>query len=201
VNPKATVALDVLALATLVLGRKDLPSSRGISGVQRWLSILAGVAFMVAAAALMVHRDSVGDRGGLVVLRPGDWIGKSFPLEKYLSDEGSLRQGKWLVFLYRHDCPVCERAMPAYMQLGRQLSAELGKPARIAFVEVPTAAASDVGKGETCCYWFKLSETRTWTGATPMVLMLRDGQVAQAKQGEDASTPPASAEQWLKGSD
>lgn len=198
VNPKVSLGLDVFALAALVLGRKVLMGGLGISALQRWLSIVAGATCLVVTAALFTHWDLTIEHGGLIVLRPADWIGKRFPLENYLDDDGRLRHGNWIVLLYRHDCPVCETAMPAYLQTGRRLSGEFGKPVRMAFVEVPTGEGTNSASNEHCCHWFKLSENKIWTGATPVVLMLRDGRVDQAMQGEDAINPPRSAEQWLR---
>ena len=72
--------------------------------------------------------DVIGD-GKVVVLEPEKWIGKRFPLLDYIDIGDRLKQGKWLVLLYHHDCPKCQTVVrtlePAGNKVGSQEAAYL----------------------------------------------------------------------------
>jgi hypothetical protein len=76
------------------------------------------------AASLSEYGFILG-RGNLVILEPGKWTGKRFPLLPYVEDaprqlqqrQRPLRQrlaeGDWRVVLFHHDCPICRELIAA----------------------------------------------------------------------------------------
>jgi hypothetical protein len=195
VSPKVTAGMDAVALLTLFICRRACQSEAGIPRAAQRLIIITGCVLALAAPVLMLRPGQSADSRHVMFLEPAKWPGSAFPLEKYVNDDGQLRQGNWLVMLYRDDCPVCESAMPSYLELARRVAAKQKRPARIAFVELPP---SEKGMPHDAnAYWFSLADSKEWAVMTPVVVLLRDGKVESAFQGEAAAMPPAEAERWL----
>ena len=49
-------------------------------------------------------------------LEPEKWVGKRFPLLRYLKIDADLSQGEWTIMFHRHDCSECRRAVPKYVR-------------------------------------------------------------------------------------
>jgi thiol-disulfide isomerase/thioredoxin len=116
------------------------------------------------------------------VLEPKTWVGKELPILKYIDIGEKLRKGTWLVLLYHHDCPDCQKAIPQYEQMARDLAGNEDF-LKIAFVAVPPYGQGLVS--ENCpCTLGRLPETKEWFVATPAVALLKDGQVTSAWEAE-----------------
>ena len=78
-----------------------------------WLA--AGVPAAIAISSPRIARlGNPGggiERGQTVLLEPGVWVGKRFPLLEYINAEEPLTAGTWFVVLYRPGCESCERAI------------------------------------------------------------------------------------------
>jgi hypothetical protein len=195
VNPKVTVALDAVALLALLICWPGRRPNGGIRGPGQWLTLGAGCLLVLAAPLLVLRSKPDFDNRRVIFLEPDQWVGKTFRLQRYISGGDDLSQGKWLVILYRHDCPTCEVAMPSYLELAKRSSATHKRPARIAFVELPPYGAGE--KHSPDAHWLTLPQNKEWAGQTPIVLLLQDGTVKAVLQGEAAEKPPASAENWI----
>ena len=49
-------------------------------------------------------------------------MGKRFPLLDYVDVGETLKDGKWLVVLYHHDCPKCMEEIPRFQDQGATIS-------------------------------------------------------------------------------
>lgn len=103
---------------------------------------------------------------GLAVLEPDQWIGKQLPIAEFI--DADISSGDWTAVLHRHDCPVCQEALPHYEELG-----SMGQ--RVALIEVPPYGHShSLGSACLCC---RLKDEREWFVQTPIQIQLRNGVV------------------------
>ncbi len=189
INPWWTFIVDFTIFVGLLIA--SLRNDRVISltlmpgSAIGWLSanrhkLSAGaLAVGVIATTLLVryvsHPAAVAEgitstAGGLVVLEPEKWIGKTLPIAEFI--DGNLSSGEWTAVLHRHDCPVCLGALPRYEEL-----ASTGKP--VALIEVPPYGESlSTNSACLCC---RLNDVREWFVQTPTEIQLRDGIVLSAK--------------------
>ena len=185
-NPWLTFTIDIVCLTALATISWRTTAKLQYANRLRWSTIrVMGLAIVVGATAglamvgflpdrLTEGGQIIGDLGP-VVLEPREWIDKLFPLLKFIDVGKDLAQGEWVVILYHHDCPKCQKVIAKYEL---QPSQHLGEQPRnrIALVEVPpyrtieTAAIGDFRYG-------KLKDDREWFVATPCELRLVDGRV------------------------
>jgi len=120
----------------------------------------------------------IGD-GKIVVLEPEKWVGKRFPLLDYIDIGDKLKEGKWLVMLYHHNCPNCREAIH-----GLRLLAEQAGVHSVAMIEMPPYLKSPSGFGsrEVTLLHGRLSDRHKWFAETPFVLTLQDGNTIEADQ-------------------
>lgn len=132
INPWYTAGLDasvVLSLLCWPPPRMHLPSSTGrifpyierpsrprrsIGGVAAvWLlvGIPAAIAMGRYTNTTLSDLGEIVGKGDVVVLDPPKWLGKKYPLLGYIDIGAELKQGRWLVMLYHHDCPKCQLAI------------------------------------------------------------------------------------------
>ena len=192
-NPWYTLVLDCLAIGALILWRPgpavgvaDRTSvHRGT--VAAILAILIGVPAGWAMAryepAGLVDGDIVGS-SSFVILEPETWSGKPFPLAKHIDIGEQLVAGRWLVVLYRHDCPHCVESLPGYEQRARE-SADSEEKMAVALIAMPPygSPSQDPVSPTTPCVRGKLSDAREWFVQTPAEITLVDGQVVAAEEG------------------
>jgi integrase len=180
VDPRGTAALDFIAILALWLWRPDVrpgsamgPRSPRLAGMLL-LFLLVGIPGGMVLAA---RWPDIEADGSVVVLRPEKWVDRRCPLLPYADIGDDLSRGRWLVVLYRHNCPHCRDVVPLYEAKARAAVADSAAP-RIAFLAVPPHgpplwkfAPGFAGlKG-------RLTESKEWFGATPAVLRLQDGVV------------------------
>lgn len=114
----------------------------------------------------------------VVVLEPKKWVGKEFPLLGHIDIGKRLNEGEWIILLFHHDCPNCQKAIPVYANLGNKFLNE-GKLTRIALVEVPPFGDAD---GVACistpsCMKGRLNNSWAWFFQAPIEIQLNDGIV------------------------
>lgn len=143
----------------------------------------AGTLGSYEVATINASGDIFGD-SELVVLEPETWIGKRFPLLKYIDIGDQLAEGDWIVVLYRHDCPQCRRVLSEH---SRMADTSLGRLAtsRIALVQVPPYGRP--GCSATSCKAIhmtaRLDASKAWFVKTPVAIFLEGGLVKKPVEG------------------
>lgn len=152
------------------------------------LSLLIGVpaAFVIGSykpTTLSEFGEIIGD-GKIVVLEPEKWIGKRFPLLDYIDIGDKLKEGRWLVLLYHHDCPDCRQAIE---NLSHEKSFK-GEETRVALIEVPPYGDTKtrVALSEIRVTLGRLDETRDWFVSTPTKAWLDSNEVRAVTSGNSS---------------
>ncbi len=218
VDPRATFALDVVLVAALLRWRPAVGPGlraafdrallrRGLRVLLVWLivAVPAGYAMTRYCAAGLDNEGRVIGKGRVVLLEPKTWVGKRFPLWQYIDIGEQLSRGKWVVVLYRHDCPRCQEIIPRLDELARRrvFPREQG---RLAFVEMAPyeTGAGMIARGCTAARG-RLEDVRDWFAETPFAVVLREGVVAEvpsweslggAGRAEDDGLVLRTAAQW-----
>lgn len=189
VNPWVTLVLDLVIVAALFACRPKPtktrtdtvhPSTRPVA-LLALAALLGGPAGYLMAnytpAALADDGQVFGD-SEFVVLEPETWVGKRFPLLSYIDIGDQLAEGKWIVVLYRHDCPHCMEEIPKYEQLARDTANDPSAP-RIALIEMPPYAEPNKIPihSDTHCVQDKLRDTIEWFVETPAIQTLDYGLI------------------------
>ncbi|NQT14793.1 MAG: hypothetical protein HQ582_18715 [Planctomycetes bacterium] len=120
-----------------------------------------------------------------VVLEPQGWVGKRFPLLKYIDIGDRLARGKWVVVMYRHDCSECQSAVEKCEILGRQL-ANQRNAATVALIEMPPHHGPDDAMAppdSVISIGRLLAHDKQWFLATPVEVSLDGGVVASLSKG------------------
>ena len=186
VNPWYTTTLDLAIVLSLLRWRpsghellfnisvRQLPA-RAVGVFVLWLAVGLPAALAMGSytpAAISDTGDVIGN-GKIVVLNPETWVGKRFPLLDHIDVGRKLQQGKWLVLLYHHDCPICQASLPKYEQLSNDLATR-GDNVKVALVETPPYGAdqSRLDSPQTQCTVGRLSEEKEWFVATPLEIAI-----------------------------
>ncbi len=215
VNPWHTSTLDLAIVASLVRWRPkgggplsivtiQQRTVRAVSVLVIWLSVGLPAAFWIGS----YHETTLSDagevigRGTTVVLQPETWIGKRFPLLPYLEGYSErlqpserplsqrLTEGQWLVVLYYHDCPECQKAIPRFRELVRRSATDSRAP-QVALIEIPPYDDQEmmpVLVGPQCTLG-RLSDKTEWLVKTPTVSLLDGGIVSQSDKDTDLLAP------------
>lgn len=182
VSPWLTFGFDTLAVAALAVARPQL--AQGNEPRHRIALAAAACAAIVGGAGgwAMLSYDpaAVAEDGDLiggdsfVVLEPEAWVGRTLPLLPHIDIGERLREGEWLVVLYRHDCGHCVESLPRYERLAAESAAR-----RVALIEMPPFAPpeADPVSPSTRCVRGRLSDAREWFVQTPAVLATSGGVV------------------------
>jgi len=109
------------------------------------------------------------------VLAPETWIGKELPILKHIDIGDTLKTGTWLLLFYHHDCPDCQRAIPQYEQMARDLKGNEDF-LRIALIEVPPYGQAPVRQDSPCTLG-RLGDVKQWFVTTPAVVLLMEAKV------------------------
>jgi hypothetical protein len=191
VRPWRTFGLDLGILFSLLLWKPARTSRTHLrKEVYALLTVTAGwlVTEIPAAYAMSNRSLATMDRSsdlavvnGMTLLRPETWVGEQFGLSEYIEIEEDLRQGKWFVLLYHHDCPRCQEVLP---EVRRLASKDLPTDTfRICLIEMPpygNGAREDLPANGRCAVG-RLKDDREWFAETPVALFLRDGVVTDVR--------------------
>lgn len=188
VSPIYTMVFDIAAVALLLFFRPTSQRDQHLAfNSVRWMGLIvlagaigipSGIAMARYEPAMLSEEgDLIGD-GAFVVLEPDTWIGRPFPLHRYINVDARLMQGDWVAVLYHHDCSSCRIALPQYEKLARHWGSRPDMP-RVLLVEMPPYATprSDPVPADTACIRGRLSDTREWFVQTPAVIELTNGTV------------------------
>ena len=159
-----------------------------------WLALGAPAALLAAIyrpAALSPEGRIVGD-SQVVVLEPQTWLGQPWPLLGHIDVGNRLGRGRWTVVLYRDGCPHCQEGLPHYRRRAMEEDRRGSPPT--AFIELPpyAPAADAPPDAAAACLSGRVSDARDWFIETPTILVLSDGLVLAASQG-DWEPPPTTA--------
>jgi len=116
----------------------------------------------------------------VVLLEPEKWIGKPFPLTEYIDivEREQLSRGSWIIVFYRHDCPVCQQALPGYERLAEQLQSAK-EYTHIALIEIPPYGP-EVLPINSLCRPGRLNDGKEWFITTPTEVRITNRQVTAA---------------------
>jgi hypothetical protein len=201
VPPIYTILLDALLLGLLLwTGRPhaELDSRAKLRVIAFtcfglfWFSAMTGIWYTrprTAGNIGEVHWES----GTLVVLESEEWEHKKFALCDYIEGGSQLRSGRWIVLLVHHDCDHCAQAVSHFLA-----QVKLSNSPRLAVIELPPLATSSedvLWSLPPNVFASHLDSAHEWFGSTPIALLVDDGIVVAAREGDRASTPEAT---WLQ---
>jgi thiol-disulfide isomerase/thioredoxin len=181
ISPWSTALLDAIVLLALSLVR---PATDRAGCRKTWMLLGLCAPFILLGAgpvAWTVARDWMADSSSRAgVIRLGDLMGREFPLFHEIDIGERLGTGKWIVVLFRQDCPDCLREIPRYQRLATEIAGG-ERSVRIAIIEVPPYGdqAMEQWSGLTLG---KLNETRNWFVKTPMTFGLDNRIVVPARK-------------------
>jgi Methylamine utilisation protein MauE len=188
VNPWLTAALDItlcllLAYARPALREEVVERHRGsilaLIGLAFCLGILpiAHLIFRGTATAVSPSGE-IADDARFVILDPGQWRGKRFPLVRFLDSGTQFEHGRWRLVFVRRGCSKCRDVL---WRLAPEMSGELSvNSARWAVIELPeTNIATRGGPTEPIVGVpvARLDDRRSWIADVPFTLTLNDGLV------------------------
>ena len=170
---------------------------RVVGVVVVWLVVSLPAAYAMTSytpTTLSITGDLIGS-AKTVVLVPETWTGKRFPLLDYIDVGETLKDGKWIVVLYHHDCPKCLEEVPRFQDQARQSADDPDAP-RVALIEIPPFGSSELSpiSSDTFCVMGRLSDKKEWFVETPAVLLVHAGVVSPMTEStlpvETASVTP-----------
>jgi thiol-disulfide isomerase/thioredoxin len=193
VNPWITFSvIDIPLFLGLVIFRpKGLkllpppwPSARHFFGV----AIPTFIAFGIIMPVLVFHKPP-DKTDKYEVVRPAEWISearnhKEWSMFKYIDIADSLRSKIVIVVFYSNECETCHKAIPLYDQMSRDMTGNEDSM-RFAFIEVPPyASKQSLVPADSPVLRGKLDSSKKWYMQTPVVVVLKDGLVGKAWEGE-----------------
>ena len=123
----------------------------------------------------MAEEPTNAPAAGLVVLEPETWLGKTFPLAPHLEPTVDISTGNWVVLLFHHDFPDCQKALPIY----DAIAASQGNATRVLLIEVPPFGEEPMRASAAALA--RLSSDAEWFVQTPTEIRVEGGRVVQAK--------------------
>ena len=196
VNPWITFSvIDIPLFLGLVIFRpKGLkllpppwPSARHFFGV----AIPTFIAFGIIMPVLVFNKPP-DKTDKYEVVKPQEWIGKGsvgenhkeWSMLKHIDIADSLRSNIVIVVFYSTECETCHKAIPLYDQLSRDMAGNEDS-IRFALIEIPPyASKQSLVPADTPCLRGKLDSSKKWYMQTPVVVVLKDGLVGKAWEGE-----------------
>jgi len=199
VNPWYTASFDVSAAVVLLACYRAAKTQQPRRlPTWRWATFVAVCLMAVGPGTWFMTRHARGKPGddglpvanGVTILEPQTWIGRPFPLDRYIDIGGELANGRCVVVLYRSDCDHCRRAIPRYEAVAASWKDRAGVP-MVALIEMSPYAPPGRGLigANSRAMVGKLSDSREWFAQTPVAILLEDGKVVRAVEGEDAESP------------
>lgn len=194
IPPWYTVAFDgaaVLALAcSYPLGAapvapRQVRRRAAVLGVVGLALLGAGAVHFATGGPRSLDGDDMIAEGETIRLTPDEWVGRPFPLARYIDGGERLKTGEWAVMFYHADCPKCRDALPLFVGLARQL-ADGTNSTRVALVEMPPFAVESRASGSGATYHqFRLSDRHRWLVDAPHFLLVKDGVVTKSTKAPE----------------
>jgi hypothetical protein len=98
-----------------------------------------------------------------ILLEPEKWVGKEFPLLPYIEPveiREKLKNGKWIVVLYHHNCTKCKEVIDELIK---------NKTENLVCVEIPPFSGKFCGA--------RLIDVQSWIVESPVVVCLVNNQI------------------------
>ncbi len=126
------------------------------------------------------------DNKPVVVLEPEKWIGKEFPLLGHIDIEERLNEGEWIVLLFHHDCPDCQKIISKYTKLKDVFSDKEGL-VHLALIESPPFSdLAEVDYRKSFHYAKgRLDESLEWFVESPVEIQLSRGIVTNVANRDE----------------
>jgi hypothetical protein len=188
ISPWYTLIFDLAAVIMLLIFRPQMQHQPFHINLRPTiiLIVLALLIGLPSAHAMINYSPTtlndngiIEGEGNFVILEPKKWIGKQFPLFKYINISDMLSQGNWIILFYRHDCHKCLQAISKYREMANETVSN-GNFMKIAFLELPPYEEIDAEIRESWAPYIKgkLDNRHEWYVATPIIMTLRNGQVS-----------------------
>jgi uncharacterized membrane protein YphA (DoxX/SURF4 family) len=197
VPPLYTAVFDASAVAGLILvrpapGVDQRGSSRRRVAVAA--IVVAGVGGTIAVQAFAhghassgVDGQDLGKAGSLVVLEPEKWSGRVFAFAEHIDVGAQLLHGRWVVLLVHNDCDHCARAVPRYLA-----AMDGDARARLAVIQMPPTDQPPPWQLGPQVLSGRFDTSRDWFASTPVAVLIVDGRVIVARDGDSAARPDRS---------
>lgn len=198
VNPWYALALDLGATGALLLRPPSVGQPPRPVHVSRRRDFFSG-GMLVAAGLLggwllsdpqpaqISPTGAIVGKSRLVLLKPEQWTGDHFPLLPHIDIGRRLAAGRWIIVLYRADCPQCHQVIPEYQRLARTLRREPDTPC-VAFVQIGRTAGAPSVSPHPAWSLGRLDNTHDWHVTTPTVLSLEEGTVVRVREGAEVGS-------------
>ena len=167
----------------IVQSVRVLLSRRTMAVLLAWLAIglPAGYTMGAYTDATLSDAGTIIGTGKIVVLEPGRWIGKTFPLVNFVDIGERLKEGYWLVLLYHYDCPKCRATIHDLSRIAHELRAQ-----RVALVAMPPYGgginiATSVPDCALAMGRLNEGSGTHWFAETPLIVTLRDSEVTSIR--------------------
>jgi len=177
INPWWTFALDVAVCALLATQVRPVRRGTTLRRAALATACYAAIGLPVAAFAIsnagLAGNPGLIKRDGLIILDPQAWVGKPLPIAEAIRPQIDLSTGEWILLIYHHDCPNCERVRPLYEALSR-----IGK-AQVLLIESPPFGRHgpvDISISRHA----SLTDENGWFVQTPVEIRLKSGTVVSA---------------------
>ena len=122
-----------------------------------------------------IEAPGVSIKSGLVILKPEEWVGNTFPLCDFLSSKVDVETGEWNVLIYRHDCLECQKTLKRYERFAKQLTTSTNQR-RVLLIESPPFS-NRAETADTAAFYVRLVNKHTWLVQTPAEIEVRNGLV------------------------
>lgn len=181
VSPWVSLAIDVVAISALLVGREALKVD--MVGSRFRVATAAGVLCVLIIPsnwAIASFTPSIVDGAGvivgadrIVVLEPTEWMGEIFPLARHINGGERLMQGEWEIWLHKSDCEKCVEKLQRFRRNARSAR-------QVVIINV--SPLSGEGRDMEACRekeieYFELSNAFEWFVETPITLSVRQGEV------------------------
>ena len=139
------------------------------------------ILLIVTSSIVLAVNEPATITSSYQVLEPETWVGKPLPVLEHIDIADKIKTGNWLLLLYHHDCPDCQKAIVEYQQMTRDLKGNEGL-LQIALIEVPPYGHAPIN-GNTNCTLGKLDNSKEWFVTTPIIIVLHESKVKRAWAG------------------
>lgn len=180
VSPWVSLAVDVMAIVALAVGRGILTVDTGGGRIRVASAVGVLCSLMIPSTwAIASFEPSIVDSAGvmvgadrMVVLEPSAWMGEKFRLGGYIFEGERLLSGEWEVWLHKSDCRKCNEKLRSFTP-GKSSSPS------VAIVDVsPKTSRRDMGQyRELEIEYFALSNAYEWFVETPATVRISQGVV------------------------
>ena len=174
----------VRSLPSIVTGGRDsirkaaAEFAKPMPSLRRFAATMAlGLAALGLTTPILALNRPAVVTSSYEVLEPETWVGRELPILEYIDIADKLKTGTWLILFYHHDCPDCQKAIPRYQELARDLAGSEDF-LRIAFVQMPPYGTSTLDGGSAYTLGY-VAAVKEWFVTTPVTVVLAGNRVVK----------------------